>query len=203
MEYSQYQNARDAAWHILCDCQIARLPVNLNIICKKLGIKTLRYEKAKILIEANHLEEIVKQTDGFTYFQGGTPVILYDGNIYPPRIRFTVAHEIGHIVLGHIGPASISRQNAEPQNGDHSIETAANQFAARILAPACVLWALDIHTPEEIEDLCHISHQAAVFRAARMKELYKRQKFLASPLERKVFAQFSEFIQEHRGRHPV
>lgn len=74
-------------------------------------------------------------------------------------------------------------------------------FASRLLAPACVLWALDARTPEEIASLCKISHQAAAFRAERMELLYRRGKFLASPLERKVYEQFSKFIDIQKHLH--
>ena len=71
-------------------------------------------------------------------------------------------------------------------------------FAARLLAPACVLWGLDLHTAEEISEACNISLQAAGFRAERMKELYRRNRFLTSPLERKLYDQFRDFIEQNR-----
>ena len=73
-------------------------------------------------------------------------------------------------------------------------------FASRLLAPACVLWALNARTPEEIAALCQISHQAAKFRAERMAILYERNRFLSSPLERKVYDQFKEFIETRSQR---
>ncbi|MBR7084265.1 MAG: hypothetical protein IKI37_03710, partial [Oscillospiraceae bacterium] len=77
-------------------------------------------------------------------------------------------------------------------------EQAADKFAIDMLAPACVLWGMNIHTPEEISKLCHISHQAACYRAKRMQLLYQRGMFLTHPLERRVYAQFFQFIRENR-----
>lgn len=195
MNYKDYQNARDAAWRILLDCRIDRLPVDLNVICKALGIRVFRYASVQGLPDSAY------QTDGMTFFSSGVPVILYDESKSPERIRFTVAHELGHLVLRHVAPGQQTITNREPSPTDSPIETAANQFAARILAPACVLWGLNIHTPDEISGLCHISKQAAEFRAARMETLYERGKFLSSPLERLVYSQFLPFIQEYRPRH--
>ena len=79
-----------------------------------------------------------------------------------------------------------------------SMEREANVFASRLLAPACVLWALDVKTPEQIAALCRISHQSASFRAERMQILYQRNRFLSSPLERKVYEQFTEFIRHQK-----
>lgn len=95
-------------------------------------------------------------TDGVLLLYRGDPLILYDSELTPGRVRFTVAHEIGHLVLGHVAPGQRTMVNREPSPGDNPMETSANQFTARLLAPACVLWGLDIHTPEEIAELCHI-----------------------------------------------
>ena len=106
--------------------------------------------------------------------------------------RYTIAHEIGHILLGK----DISEYEAE-------------RFAIGILAPSCVLWALDMHEPEDIAKLCNISITSARIRAERMVLLYKREQeflgtrvhscFLQSPLERKVYEQFKPFIDEYKN----
>lgn len=194
MNYKNYQNARDAAWRILLDCGVERLPVDLNDICRQLGIGVYRYA------DTQGMSDAAKEANGLLYFEGDMPVILYDQDMSPMRIRFTVAHEIGHLLLGHVAPGQRTTVNREPSPKDDPIETAANQFAARLLAPACVLWGLDIHTPEDIAQLCHISQQSAQFRAERMAILYKRGKFLLSPLERRVYAQFLPFIREAQQR---
>lgn len=79
-----------------------------------------------------------------------------------------------------------------------TIEQEADVFAARLLAPACVLWGLDIHTAREISELCDISLTAAQVRAERMEILYSRNKFLTSPLEKKVYSNFQSYIQQKR-----
>lgn len=195
MSYKDYQNARDAAWRILLDCGIDSLPVDLNVIRDKLNIRIVSYKAAKTLIAERCLSEIAARTDGLTFYAGATPVILYNESCAEERIRFTIAHELGHIILGHVVPGGITTANREPSSGDNPQETAANQFAARLLAPACVLWGLDLHTPEDIAAACHISKQAAEFRADRMKILYFRNKFLTSPLERRLYQQFLPFIR--------
>lgn len=201
MNYRDYQNTRDAAWRILLDCNIDHLPVSLNTICRKLKIRALTYGKNTEMIKRANLTQVIHRTDGMTFYSGETPIILFDEKVLPARAKFTVAHEMGHIVLGHVKPGEATTANREPSPGDAPEERAANQFAARLLAPACVLWGLDVHTASEIMELCHISRQAAQFRADRMEELYRRNKFLVSPLEREVYQRFQPFIQEYR--HPL
>ncbi|MBD5099535.1 MAG: ImmA/IrrE family metallo-endopeptidase [Clostridiales bacterium] len=196
MDYRDYQKARDASWRILLDCKIDRLPVDLNAVCRKLKIRLFSYTAAADIIERAHMADATRRTDGLTFYMRGTPVILYNGAVLPQRVSFTVAHELGHIVLAHVKPGSVTIANREPHPGDSPEETAANQFAARLLAPACVLWAMNIHTPEEIMNLCQISRAAAEFRARRMADLYRRGQFLTSPLEQAVYQQFRPFIAE-------
>lgn len=183
MNYQKYKESRDAAWRILLDCGVGELPVRIREVCSTLGIPVKLYEPK----DGN---------DGKSLIADGQAVILVSRLVSPERQRFTAAHELGHIILGHVGQYELCSR--EPNPGDNPIEQGANVFASRLLAPACVLWGCGARTPEEIAALCGISRQAAEFRAARMEELYRRDKFLTSPLEREVYAQFLPYIERHR-----
>lgn len=183
MNYKDYRNSRDLAWQILLNEGVAELPVKVVELCRGMGIQ-VRYYTPK---DGN---------DGKSTIFWGKPRIFVSSECSPERQRFTIAHELGHILLGHVGECELV--NREPSRGDNPIEQAANVFASRLLAPACVLWALDARTPEEIASLCRISYQAATFRAERIDLLYKRNKFLTSPLERRVYEQFADYIRTKR-----
>ncbi|MDE5558530.1 MAG: ImmA/IrrE family metallo-endopeptidase [Ruminococcus sp.] len=103
--------------------------------------------------------------------------------------RYTIAHELGHIFLDHFVNQTMSISDMEYQ---------AERFAIDILAPACVLWGLNLHTAKDIFEVCNIFISAAQIRAKRMETLYDRNKFLISPFERQVFKQFSDFITQHK-----
>lgn len=183
MLYNEYKVSRDLAWKILINEHITALPVSVSSICKNMGIKIKLYEPE----DGN---------SGFSTLMNGQAIIAVSRMDRPERQRFTAAHELGHILLGHVGKYKLV--NREPSASDDPIEQAANIFASRLLAPACVLWGCGCKTAEEISQLCCISQQAAEFRAERMRILYERDAFLKSPLERRVYENFREYIEQNK-----
>lgn len=199
MHYRDYQDMRDAAWRILLDCGVNRLPVDLNDICDRLGVRVIPYQDAEQLIRKHDLAEITEAVDGLTFYADDLPVILYDSSCPARELRFIIAHELGHLILMHVMPGIISVAMRDKRSVIRPNEAAANRFAARLLAPACVLWGLDAQSPGEIGRLCHISDRAAQSRAARMRTLYRRDRFLTSELEERLYRQFLPYIEEVRG----
>jgi len=183
MNYKDYQDARDAVWRLLIDLRISELPVNTVKVCAELEIKL-------------HYYEPTDESDGMSCYINGMPHIYVSSEVSPERRRFTIAHELGHIILGHVGKYELV--NREPSPDDNPVEQAANVFASRLLSPACVLWGCNVQTAEQIQELCKISQTAAEYRAKRMNELYKRNRFLTSPLEQKVYSQFETFIKRNK-----
>ena len=184
MNYRKYKESRNLAWQVLIQEGVSELPVNIVDICKRMGIRV------KFISPSGG-------GDGYTTMFLGIPYIFVSEDCTPERQRFTIAHELGHILLGHVGEGNLV--NREPDPEDNPMEREANVFASRLLAPACVLWALDARSPEEIAALCRISNQSAKFRAERMQKLYDRNRFLTSPLERQVYQRFSAFIARKKG----
>lgn len=183
MDYRKYQKARDMTWEILLMENIRELPVSVSALCRSMGIVMKYYDGAD-------------GSDGESIMMGDTPLILVSRNKPVPRQRFTAAHELGHVLLGHIGRGKLV--NREPSAYDNPLEHEANVFASRLLAPACVLWGCGVRSEQDIMDLCSISRQAAEFRWKRMQLLLIRDKFLTSPLERRVYEQFSDYIASHK-----
>lgn len=186
MDYKKYQNARNAAWKILIDNDISELPVPIIKICNKLHI-TVKYNE-KLTDNINSGQSTIIKDKAY---------IMIAPDCNPQRRRFTVAHELGHIILGHVGKYRLI--NREPDTSDNPIEQAANVFASRLLAPACILWGCRISSAKEIARICNISLTAARYRYMRYQILLKRNKFLTSPLEREVYHQFNNFILQHQS----
>lgn len=200
MSNRQYETARDLAWRVILECGIDKLPVRPSEICRHYGWILSDYRNGERAIEVLGLSRLKGQTDGFCTVTKNHTYIFFDSSLPSGRQRFTVAHEIGHLLLGHVGPGMATVENREPTGSEREEERQANQFAARLLAPACVLHEIGALTPEAIQQVCGISRQAAQFRAERMMELEKRGKFYSHPLERQVGKQFASYVAGVRGR---
>lgn len=129
----------------------------------------------------------------------GKWTIIYEDSDPKGRIRFTLAHELGHILLGHELVAGFGHYR-KINTGRPVCEQQADEFAARLLAPACVLWALEATTTEKIAAVCGISRTAAEYRAKRMAVLQSRNKFLSHPLEQQVYTAFLPWIEKQKSR---
>ena len=190
--YQYYKEARDKAWEVLLACGIRNLPVDLGEIADHYGFKVVTYSDTAL---TQLFREDVLQGDGFIIQNRSEKQIFINDKIHNRnRRRFTLAHEIGHGVLQH-EMAVIHYRNSETDSQTDAQELQANVFARDLLMPATVLAALDIHTPEEIMQLCHVSRQSAEIRAERMEELYRRNKFNTHPLEKQVRELFDDFIK--------
>lgn len=193
--YEHYKEARNKAWKTLIECNIHSLPVNLWQIAKHYKLSIHAYSKSSI---CQLLKDDVLNGDGFIVYIGNEKHIFINDKIHNRnRRRFTLAHEIGHAVLGHdIG--TIHYRHDEKDNKTDLQEWQANIFARDILMPATVLAALDIHTSEEIMYICAVSRHAATIRAERMQELLQRNMFNKHPAEQKVRMAFDKYINYHK-----
>ena len=185
--YGKYRHVRDAAWQALIDFKINSLPVSLSSICSKLDIT---------LLDNSDAHELRPTESGISVKQNGKWYIIIDDTDNNGKQRFTIAHELGHILMGHaLKNGYYTRKYNLCKPAD---ETEADMFAARLLAPACVLWGINAVSAEQIAKVCDISLTAATYRAERMDLLRKRNKFLVSPLERQGYEQFTTYIKNNR-----
>ncbi len=189
--YGIYKNVRNASWQCLIDVGVNELPIRVVQIAQHFDIKIMKNSDCHLLQPSQYGISFVDNEEKW--------VIVYDDHDKLQRVRFTVAHELGHIVLGHplydAGNHTRMFDIKRPQ-----VEIEADSFAARLLAPACVLWGLDLYSAEDIATACNISYTAAKFRADRMQELRTRQMFLLHPMERKVYAAFRPWIEKQKSR---
>ena len=199
-----YIKSRDLAWKMLLNDSISCLPINVVNICKKEKINLFTYKQGENFIKDLELEEHTKENDAFSI----NDMIFYDDTKPSQRQRFSIAHELGHIFLHSETSGKATVYNREPAPTDNPIETEANIFASRLLAPLCVIQFLNLNSAKEIAEYCDISYTAAKLRFSRLCEIRKRNSerrkekkhgtFLLSKLERQVIANFAEFIEKNK-----
>lgn len=168
------------------------MPVKVLKVAAFYGIKVVKNSSIQVL---------KPEISGCTLLDSsGAWQIVYRDEEVRGRTRFTIAHELGHILLGHELSPDKSGHYRTASDRREPAETQADEFAARLLAPACVLWGLECYEPEDIMRVCDISKEAAEYRSERMKVLRDRGKFLTSPLERQLFEAFKPWIEQQKSR---
>lgn len=185
--YGVYRSCRDAAWRCCIDFGIDRLPVKLMAAARHMGIHVVRNSGVHELREGEF---------GASIYNFDHWVIVYDDSLPAEESRMVLAHELGHILMGHEYKYASRRFIS---SGKQKSEHEADMFAIRLLAPACVLHELNVLDADGIAALCRIPHDAAVKRAARMRTLEARQKFYQSKLETEAMNGFLPFIAEKRA----
>jgi Zn-dependent peptidase ImmA (M78 family) len=127
-----------------------------------------------------HLVEYEDDTAGEAWWEGETGHVAVARKLALPRLRFTLAHEWGHLVLRHHqrrfeGHVDLSRPLRDQDTPDlepaDPLEIEANQFAAELLMPAA-LFAAEWKrrpVPALIAQRFEVSHQAVQLRLRSLR----------------------------------
>ncbi|HCB1752727.1 ImmA/IrrE family metallo-endopeptidase [Klebsiella grimontii] len=104
-----------------------RLPVRPDMIAHQMGIQVM-----PLVPDGNNANQ-----SGSAEIVNGRYVISYNPQDSHNRIRFTLAHELGHHVLGHTQHGRMFREYTNPDwnSGNYIEERDANSFAAELLMP--------------------------------------------------------------------
>ncbi len=85
-----------------------------------------------------------------------------------PRALFTLAHELGHMILGH----ELTLRRESGSTGDHRIyedsEWQANTFASELLMPEEIIRTENLSLPEQLCDRFGVSLEAAKVRLKKL-----------------------------------
>lgn len=128
----------------LCGC--ASYPVDIERIITS-------YAKARIIVisetdykrfrfETKQTRPYIAIKDGRVYYSPKRDIytIVYNETSYKNRIRFTLAHEFAHIVLGHLSDQRTEiNRGGLPDVDYYAYEGAANTFAGNFLVPPIIL----------------------------------------------------------------
>jgi len=121
--------------------------------------------------EINFTLDDGKNVSGIVAIEEGQPVIYVEAGEANVRKRFTIAHEIGHVVLGHL----TNKENNELIDDEVRLrssvwnveERQANAFAAQLLMPASLIRGAvnrGLASVEELAEMFEVSEQAMMYR---------------------------------------
>lgn len=194
----RYGDIAKIAREFIIEQDIRSLPVDPFLIARQ---NNWKIEKASEVardmnISINHLmQDILNTKDGIAIYCPKTDeyCILYNDKIKTPgRIRWTMMHEIGHIVLNHLDNENTAIAKGTLSEEEYVVfEKEADFFASLVLAPPIVLHNLNIQSPKEIKNICQLSAEASFYRY----DYYTRWKTFA-PVEedQSVLKNFQDFI---------
>ncbi len=178
--FDNLYSAREVAQLSLLSCNVRKLPVDITQICEHYGIATEPQTPNDELL-------------GVSFIYKGLPVIFANKKEPASRYRFICAHEMGHILLGHVGAWQYSDDN---RNMPHkSREREAMNYAAELLMPECVLIALGITGVSEIMSSCNVNYPTAFRTAKSIERRIKREDSLTD-IEQSLIRQFFTGMRE-------
>ncbi len=136
------------------------------------------------------------QIDALTFYNSetGRYVTVYDHETLIERIRWTIAHEIGHIFMGHLTDFEFTQLHGRLDSKQYWVlEREANVFAAELLAPISILKRIRLCSAEDIARLCQISNDAAKNRAKDLQIHGDKAIFVES--DDFYYAQFRDYLR--------
>jgi len=170
------KHIRDVALRLYSKHSAGRRPVDVEKIATELGA-------------AIHKNRVQDDVSGFLVWQKGRPIIGVNARHSLNRQRFTIAHEIGHIVLHpqltlHIDDTfAVKLRSDKSRRGDDADEKEANLFAAELLMPGDLLTGdirrmgvRDLHDEQRIVELAksyRVSTQAMTIRLQQVANFHE------------------------------
>ncbi|MBE5780357.1 MAG: ImmA/IrrE family metallo-endopeptidase [Clostridiales bacterium] len=165
------------ATELLCKYEIRHMNFSLDRLCRSMGLELLPlYEYCTI--DGRDLEHMLSNIIHSRYgalvyvYQDDSYAIAYNEEVGPHGVRFTLAHELAHFVLGHFRrfPEATMESGVFLHNYYAQAEYEANWFALFLLAPPILLKAYGLSDAKEIAELFGIPLHSAKEISRFMKE---------------------------------
>lgn len=158
------------AYEFLLECGFSRFPISPFEVLEQLSdqVICLRWSEAQTILKSDDPFHLMAQhADARTIRRrdNGLFLIVYDDVSVTngDRITWTIMHEIGHIILGHLmdfGETSLDRGGLNKKKYG-VLEIEAHYFAAEFLMPTALLRYFQDITVDEIHLLFGVSEPAA------------------------------------------
>ncbi|PGE98887.1 hypothetical protein COF51_06875 [Bacillus pseudomycoides] len=195
-KYPRYDKSVTLAYRFLTSNNIHSFPIEPLEIIQKNKWGLISYSDLAE-IHGVDIESVIKayqSKDGYTIYDGQYYTIAYNDTVdSKERIRFTLMHEIGHIIFNHLVDfdATILNRGGLTELQYDVLEKEVNSFARNTLCPANLVHELNMNKIIHLQNHFGLSPQAAKFRL----QILQSDKFkLTNRYSKKLLAHFKDFI---------
>ena len=186
---ASYIQAFDFAVEILRKGRIKFFPVNPIILANNLHIPVITYKEFAKKNETSVSEYLKVSTDGFCIYLGDQPAVLYNSEVESKgRRRWTLIHEISHIMLHHIDEKhpTLKKHRADKRRW---LESEADELTLCLIAPLPIAHMCGVESRQEIRRLFGLSKEASENIYADFEKALKGRKL--------TYLKFNDFVSEY------
>lgn len=162
--------------YVLNESNIHSYPIDCEQILQNFGYRILSYSEIKR--KNPELLELCESYSDDSFRDYYSKTIAYnDVDIPYPRIRFSLMHELGHIIMDHKGRSLKNEQDA-------------NYFATNILAPRMAIHYSGCKNANHVAKFFMMSFEAAEYAFDDYRRWHRRAVYKMSEADRKFYNYF-------------
>ena len=164
---------------------VRSFPIDCVALIEAAGYRVLSY--GTLLEKNSELYELCLECSEDAYREPKTKIVAYNQEMPSGRIRFSLAHELGHIILEH------------PSNADY-YEQEANYFAAHLLAPQMAIHYARCKNESDVASNFDLSEEAARYAFDDYRRWHRNivsHGKKMSPLDREMYHHF--YDEKHKA----
>lgn len=174
----RWKRSIQAAYDLIIENAEYTLPFDIHKTLLSRGhiVKTYSHLSTKSNTSFDEICEFFGSKDGTSHYllKRNKYAVCYNDQVIPQeRIKWTLAHELGHISLGHLGdfPQTGTEHPILEKSSYRIFEAEANVFARELLAPSSVfIYIAELYKVHE--PLCFYTIARSIFRLSKEASYY-------------------------------
>lgn len=202
----RYKHIKYITNNIFISYKLNSYPIDLFLLFKN-------FKNCRIVSYSTHMKKFsLTEEETISYFGSDEGCTIYnplkdryiifynDLDSYfkvPERIRWTLAHELGHVLLEHHKLSDKTKIFRSTLSDDEYswMETEANRFASLLLANPIILDRLNISSETDIKKYCNISLEASTYRYESLLKWQKNR--YTTKYDLIILKQFENFLNRN------
>lgn len=202
----RYKHIQSIANNVFISCKLNSYPIDLFLLFK-------HFKNCRVVSYSAHMKKFnLTEKETISHFGSDEGCTIYnplkdryiifynDLDTYfkvPERVRWTLAHELGHVLLEHNKISDKTKIFRSTLSDDEYswMEAEANRFASLLLANPIILDKLNISSEADIKKYCNLSLEASKYRYENLLK-WKKKKY-TTKYDLIILKQFKRFINRN------